>query len=156
MLSLCFYLSYLSVFLFLCYCLSSPSLHLYLNQSIYHLFTTSQKAKFEEKAKLMNEGLSELIDTPLTILGNGEKSRTEQYVSTSEENKDVIEAKLRKVETVKRRDRQRAQKLSDELDEMRKENEKLKKMCEELQNRVKEKVSLLLGLLLYIVTYFLN
>ena len=104
----------------------------------------------------MNEGLSELIDTPLTILGNGEKSRTEQYVSTSEENKDVIEAKLRKVETVKRRDRQRAQKLSDELDEMRKENEKLKKMCEELQNRVKEKVSLLLGLLLYIVTYFLN
>lgn len=99
----------------------------------------NSKAKFEEKAKLMNEGLSELIDTPLTILGNGDKSRTEQYVSTSEENKDVIEAKLRKVETVKRRDRQRAQKLSDELDEMRKENEKLKKMCEELQNRVKEK-----------------
>lgn len=92
----------------------------------------------------MRKELSDLIDTPLTSVGPGEKNKTESFVNTKEDVDDVFEAKLRKLETTKRRDRQRAQKLAEEVERLKKENEELKELCRQLQERLGKIVSILL------------
>ena len=88
----------------------------------------------------MEAGLSELIDTPLTTLGGGEKSRTEGFVGSSEDIKEVIETSLRKVETKKKREMKRNQKLSEELKRARKENEDLQNKLNELNKQKNNEV----------------
>ena len=106
--------------------------------SCVHVHT--QRAKFEEKAKLIEGGLTELIDTPLTTLGGGDRSRVEGFVSTSDEMKEMIETSLRKVETKKKREQKRAQKLSEELKKIREENMELRNRCNDLERQAKEQV----------------
>ena len=90
----------------------------------------------------MRKELSDLIDTPLTSVGSGDKNKTESFVNTKEDVDDVFEAKLRKLETTKRRDRQRAQKLAEEVENLKKENEELKELCRQLQERLERIVSM--------------
>ena len=90
----------------------------------------------------MRKELSDLIDTPLTSVGSGDKNKTESFVNTKEDVDDVFEAKLRKLETTKRRDRQRAQKLAEEVENLKKENEELKELCRQLQEKLERIVSM--------------
>lgn len=90
----------------------------------------------------MRKELSDLIDTPLTSVGSGDKNKTESFVNTKEDVDDVFEAKLRKLETTKRRDRQKAQKLAEEVENLKKENEELKELCRQLQEKLERIVSM--------------
>ena len=88
----------------------------------------------------MEAGLSELIDTPLTTLG-GERSKTIEGLTTTEDIKDVIESSLRKVETKKKREIRRNQKLSDELKRFQEENEELRSRLNDFQMQQNEQVN---------------
>lgn len=88
----------------------------------------------------MKEGLSELIDTPLTSRVGGDRSRMGDSFTSNKENEEIFEAKIRKLETAKKRDRQRAQKLSDEVSSLKKENEILRERCYQLKDEVHNQV----------------
>ena len=88
----------------------------------------------------MRQQLSDLIDTPLTSVGNTEKNKPDSFMSSKENMEEVFETKLRKIETGKKRDRQKVQKLSEELDKLKKENEELKERCRQLQELIQERV----------------
>ncbi len=83
----------------------------------------------------MEAGLSELIDTPLTTLGGGEKSKIEGLTTSTEDFKDMIETSLRKVETKKKRDTKRTHKLSEELKRVKEENENLRNKLNDLERQ---------------------
>ncbi len=102
---------------------------------VNNAFCVLQKAKFEEKAKLMQAGLSELIDTPLTTVGGSERNRTSEGITTTDDFRDVIESSLRKVETKKKREIKRNQKLSEELKRAQEENEELRNRLNDLERQ---------------------
>lgn len=87
----------------------------------------------------MKQQLSDLIDTPLTSLGADKSKMTESFTS-NKENEEEFQIKLSKIESAKRRDRQKSHKLSEDLNCLRKEHEVLKERCQQLEGEVKKQV----------------
>lgn len=100
----------------------------------------SQRVKFAQKATLMKQQLSDLIDTPLTSSLGSERSRLRDSFVSNKENEEVFETKLQRLENEKRSKKQRSQKLEKELRNLRKENEVLKERCDHLQAEVQKQV----------------
>lgn len=100
----------------------------------------------------MRQKLSDLIDTPLTSLGNNEKNKGDSFMSTKENIEEVFETKLHKLEVGRKRDRQKAQKLSEEINNLKKQNEELKEKCRQLQSHIARKVGKIATMINYIFT----
>lgn len=81
---------------------------------------------------MMREGLSELIEHPMGV--DGER-RTQDSIY-GEEATEKFESVITKLKREKKKDQTKMDQLSKELEELRKENKKLKEKCALLQTQV--------------------
>ena len=95
---------------------------------IYTLRLSFQKAVFEKRAKQVHHSIDELLDIPLGSIGD-----SISYERKMDNSEQIFEAKLRKVENARKKDRRNAQKLSAEVERLEKENAELRNKFNELQ-----------------------
>lgn len=76
-----------------------------------------------------------MIDIPLTTV-NGDRTSNGGSMTNTEEYKDVLESSLRKIETRKKREMKRTQKMSEDLKRAKEENKNLKNKIDELMRQM--------------------